>query len=114
MDETYDIYNGGKIVITGESAGGIATYVWSNHLLANTKKAKVYAIPDSGLFLVDYVTPLYNISIIRENSKSIIDIAMGHTHYPIGGCLNEFNNDFVECFNAFNLIKYNKAPMLII
>lgn len=59
------MYNGNKIVITGVSAGGIATYLWSNHVLSNTIKAKVYAMPDSGLFLTNYVSPLYGINILR-------------------------------------------------
>jgi hypothetical protein len=33
-------------------------------------------MPDSGVFLVDYVSPIYNMSIIIEGSKSMIDIAM--------------------------------------
>ena len=51
LDQTFDFYNGDSIVITGVSAGGMATFFYSNYLLENTKKAKVYAIPDSGLFV---------------------------------------------------------------
>lgn len=54
MDTKYDFYNGDTIVITGVSAGGMATYQWSNYLMQNTKKAKVYGIPDSGFFITDY------------------------------------------------------------
>lgn len=51
LDKKLDFYNGDTIVLTGVSAGGIATYFYSNYLLDHTKKAKVYAIPDSGLFI---------------------------------------------------------------
>jgi hypothetical protein len=40
--------------VTGVSAGGIATYMYSNLFESKAIKAKVYAIPDSGLFLTDY------------------------------------------------------------
>lgn len=54
LDLKHDFYNGEAIVITGVSAGGMATYQWSNYLVEHTKKAKVFAIPDSGFFITDY------------------------------------------------------------
>jgi hypothetical protein len=36
--------------LTGGSAGGLATYHWSNWL-ADHSKGKVWSVPDSGLFL---------------------------------------------------------------
>ena len=71
-----------KIVITGVSAGGIATYLWSNHVVEHST-AKVYAIPDSGMFLTDYVSPIYGINILKERAKTMLDIAMGDSKYPI-------------------------------
>ena len=65
MDEHFDFYNGDKIVLTGVSAGGMGTYFYSNYLYEHTKTSKVLAIPDSGLFLVDYVTPLAGIPVIK-------------------------------------------------
>jgi len=46
--------------MTGVSAGGLATYFWSNYLVENTVTSKVYAFPDSGMFLTDYYSPLAN------------------------------------------------------
>ena len=60
MNKTYDFYNKDTIVITGKSAGGIATFFWANYLFENSKSSKVYAIPDSGLFITDFVSPLTN------------------------------------------------------
>ena len=42
------------IVVTGVSAGGMGAYQWANYLKENTIKAKVLAIPDSGLFITDF------------------------------------------------------------
>lgn len=67
MSERYDWYNGGKIIIGGGSAGGIATFEWSNYLVDNTKKAKIFALPDSGLFITDYTSPIYNKKILRDS-----------------------------------------------
>ena len=50
LDKEFDFYNGETIVITGVSAGGIATYLYSNYLIENTKKAKVRRIRMPSLF----------------------------------------------------------------
>lgn len=69
MHEKYDFYNKDTILMTGVSAGGIATYFWMNYLYDNTKSSKVFAFPDSGLFRVDFVSPIYHIKLIKESSK---------------------------------------------
>ena len=33
MDKQFDFYNGDTIVITGVSAGGVATFLYANYLL---------------------------------------------------------------------------------
>lgn len=58
MSEKHDFYNGDTIVMTGVSAGGMATYEWTNYLMDNTKKAKVYGMPDSGFFITDYYSEI--------------------------------------------------------
>lgn len=103
-----------KIVITGVSAGGIATYLYSNYILAKTVTAKVYSIPDSGLFLTDYYSPLAGQKVIREKARALLDLVWNGQQFPIEDCLKQFNNDTVQCFNAQNLVKYIKTPMLII
>jgi hypothetical protein len=42
-----------QIIITGSSAGGIATYLWTNYVttLVNNPST-VISIPDSGIFLI--------------------------------------------------------------
>lgn len=52
LQATYDFANAEKVLLTGASAGGIATYLWTNYvrsLLANP--AAVYSVPDSGVFI---------------------------------------------------------------
>lgn len=87
LEDKYDIFRKNKIVITGVSAGGIATYLYSNTFLAKSITAKIYSIPDSGLFLTDYYSPLAGMKIIRERSKALIDLAWGSQQYPIEECL---------------------------
>jgi len=45
-------------VLTGVSAGGVAAFLYANYLYENTNTAKVLAIPDSGLFVTEFFSPL--------------------------------------------------------
>jgi len=74
FDEVYDFYNWDSIVLTGVSAGGMGTYFYSNYLVEHTKKAKVYAIPDSGLFMVDYFSALANAQIMRLAASPLMNL----------------------------------------
>ena len=76
--------------------------------------SKVFSIPDSGLFLTDYYSPIVNVKVIRYMSQALIDIVWENKTYPLEKCVEEFNNDTVMCFNAANLIKFRKVPMLIL
>lgn len=40
--------------MSGKSAGGIATYLYTDVFYDKAIKAKVYGVADSGLFLTDY------------------------------------------------------------
>lgn len=55
MEEKYDFYNQNTIVLSGVSAGAVGTYYWVDYLKDHTKSSKVYAIPDSGIFLPKFV-----------------------------------------------------------
>jgi hypothetical protein len=44
--------------MSGSSAGGMASFQWSNYLFENTKKAKVYSMPDSGFFITDFYSAI--------------------------------------------------------
>jgi hypothetical protein len=76
LDKNYDMYNGGKIVLTGISAGGMATFEWGQFLYTQTKKAKVYLIPDSGLFLTDYYSPLREQKTLRVLATDLMKLVI--------------------------------------
>lgn len=39
-----------KIVISGESAGGLAATMWTNYLAEKVQQGKVYSVVDAGVF----------------------------------------------------------------
>lgn len=55
MRDNYDLFNATEIIISGGSAGGQATYIWSSYLQDYfPDNIKFMAIPDAGLFLDVY------------------------------------------------------------
>jgi hypothetical protein len=92
MDTKYDFYNGDSIVITGVSAGGMAVYQWSNYVLDNAKKAKVYSIPDSGLFITDYFSPIVGEKVVAEKILNLLKLVTTEAidlPEPVRLCLSE-------------------------
>lgn len=57
LNATFGLYAADKIVLTGLSAGAIATFQWSNYLYDRSLNKQVFAIPDSGLFVVEHINP---------------------------------------------------------
>jgi hypothetical protein len=89
FDEEYDFYNWDSIVLTGVSAGGMGTYFYSNYLMEHTQKAKVYAIPDSGLFMVDYFSTLAMAQIMRMAASPLMQlINPDNKAFPIRECFD--------------------------
>lgn len=114
MEQRFDIFRKKKIIISGKSAGGIATYLYADYFYEKAITAQVYAVPDSGLFLTDYYSPIVQVKVIRYMSQALLNIVWNDQKFPLENCLVEFENDVVQCFNAANLIKYIKVPMLIL
>lgn len=52
IDKLYKLFNASEIIITGQSAGGLAAMVWSNYIASKVlNTTKIYVLPDSGIFL---------------------------------------------------------------
>jgi O-palmitoleoyl-L-serine hydrolase len=52
LNVQFGLFNSTKVVLTGASAGGLATFIWSNYLKTKLKNpGYLYSIPDTGVFL---------------------------------------------------------------
>jgi hypothetical protein len=52
----------------------MGTYFYSNYLYENTKTSKVYGIPDSGLFLVDFYSSLAGAAVLQIQAKNLFKL----------------------------------------
>ncbi len=75
--QTYDIQGSERIVLTGASAGGIATITWSNYfrsLLQNP--SSLYVVADSGIFSNSSFpyTNVHMMSVVGSNLFKVTNI----------------------------------------
>lgn len=84
--DNHNFHNAEKVVITGSSAGGIASFLWNNYvrtLLANPNA--LVAVPDSGVF-TDVVSPVKGISIFNLILKNLFKLSNTDEKTPNGAC----------------------------
>ena len=75
LTKQYNFDQASKIIITGGSAGGVASYLWANYLLSIVKNpASVYNFPDSGIFLNE-LTYQSNLTLIQLAISTLMTIA---------------------------------------
>lgn len=113
MDEKYGLYSAKKVVVTGESAGGIATYLWADHVYKNSKTKNVYSVPDSGLFLIDYLNPKTGSALFPPQLKTLFSIVNTEIDVPMDDCIKDIGDSYA-CMNFSNNVKYFQAPLFII
>lgn len=76
-----------EIAITGQSAGGLATFLWTNYIAERApKNAKVWSLPDSGIFLdsPNYASHLYN---YRTGFQNFMKLANEEIDPPTKECV---------------------------
>ena len=81
-----------------------------------TIKAKVYGIPDSGLFKTDYEDPISKRKVFREEISTTLKLISDDKNelpYPVKKCM-EVMNDMVNCTDVTNYAKYITAPLLLV
>lgn len=87
LKEDYGFFEASKIVISGTSAGGLATYIWGNHVYHNAdNKNAVFLMPDSGIFATEFINPWTN-KTFAYYTQYLLKITNAETHVPMRECL---------------------------
>jgi len=105
-----------KFVVSGCSAGGLATFNWTQYIsdyLANLgSKAQVYGIPDSGFF-VDHLNQVTKDFDYRKSMQQLY-LVVNQEVAPISTeCLKDHKGEEYMCLFAQNLSNYIKTPFLM-
>ena len=70
-------------------------------------------MPDSGIFLTDFVNPWTN-KTMNYYTSSLLQIAYSETKLPSDECTQKYPNNILECFKAGNLHDLLYAKTLVI
>ena len=78
INEKFKLFSAATdIIVTGQSAGGLATFLWSNYITDRAPKdAKVWSVPDSGIFLDsgNYISQQHNYRTQFVNFMAIVNV----------------------------------------
>jgi len=98
--------NASEVVLTGISAGGLATLNWANYLktlLPNT--TALYAVPDSGFF-VDYPLEVTNDYRYRQWFINFMQLSNVEVPPIVTQCVSDYPQDNWKCMFAQYLVNY--------
>jgi hypothetical protein len=113
LNETVQFFAADTIVVTGVSAGASATFLWSNYIYDQSLNKNVLSIPDSGVFINEFVNPFSGKKEMIENSQAMKKLINTEIGIPIPECQKDYP-DLAECFSAGHLPKYLKNPFLLL
>jgi len=83
-----------QVVVSGQSAGGLATYLWTEYVREFVKKLivfDVWSLPDSGIFLnqMNYNTKKYDYKQIFINFMQLSNLEVDP---PNTACVKDYPN----------------------
>lgn len=114
LNETISLFGQSKkVLVTGVSAGAVATYLWSNYIFDNSLSKDVISVPDSGIFINQFVNPFSGKQEMVDSGQALRKIVNTECNIPIAECAQAYP-DLAECFSAGVIPKYLKNPFFII
>jgi O-palmitoleoyl-L-serine hydrolase len=102
-----------EIVVTGQSAGGLATFLWTNYIAARAPTAKVWSLPDSGIFLdsMDYASKQHSYRALFQN---FMKISNEEVDPPTAECVAANPTEKWKCMFAEYISDHIKVPLFAI
>lgn len=98
-------------MISGESAGGLATFHWTNYLQTKVSRTtKFWSIPDSGVF-VDASNILTKVNSYRVWFQNLLKYSNEEIGTPNAQCNQAYKNELWKCMFAQYLVDYISAPI---
>jgi hypothetical protein len=77
------------VVVGGDSAGGLASYLWTNYVADRVKVGKVWGLPDSGIFL-DSTNVKTKLNSYKISLANVMKLANVEIDPPVPDCIAEF------------------------
>ena len=110
----YDFVNAEKVVFSGASAGGIATFHWTNYVRDLLKNPEVlYTIPDSGVFM-NIKSPVNGQYVFDVPAQYLYKVANTDESTPVEPCNKKFAGEEHKCLFMENVFTSLKGRILVI
>lgn len=104
------LMNAETVMITGSSAGGLATYNWANYVRdMMPAKAKVVAVPDSGFFL-DFPNLQTKNFRYRNWFKNFMTFSNAEENPVHWECVRDNPQEKWKCMLPEYIVSYLKVP----
>ena len=102
--DTYEMDKASKIILSGGSAGAVASYLWGNYLMSLVNNPdSVYIIPDSGIF-VNANTFQSNLPLIQTVVYNLMKLVHVSEKTPLDECNQMYPGEEWKCI--FTEINY--------
>ena len=88
-----------EILVTGLSAGGLASFIWTDYIREKSASKNVYCAPDSGLFL-DSANFHSKQHEYRNMFVNLFKFSNVEINPPVPDCVNAFPNEPYMCMFA--------------
>lgn len=109
LHTAYGLYDGSEILVSGCSAGGLAAYTWTNYLFSKSK-GRVFAAPDSGMFL-DEMNVVNKTYYYRTEIMNFMKLSNEEVDPPIAECALDYPTEKWRCMFAQYQFPYIRAPL---
>lgn len=106
--------NATDIIVTGQSAGGLAAYLWTNYIVDRAStKTKIKSLPDSGIFLdsTNFVTKKND---YKEIFLNFMRLSNEQIDPPNADCVKYNPTAKWKCMFAEYNYEYIKVPVFAI
>ena len=114
MRQNYNLFEASEVIVSGGSAGGQATYIWSHFLSTYfPSSVKLMGIPDAGMFLdvYNYQTDCH---LFRYLNNKIANLT-GSRNLPLFKPCQYFGTDDVwKCMVAEYIVEDIQIPMFLV
>ena len=112
--KTYDMQNAERIVLTGASAGGIATILWSNYFRNLLKDpSSLSVIVDSGVF-ANTTFPYTKVHMMTLLGSNLFKVSNIDEKSPIEACNPKFPGEEYKCTFVQNSYEFLENKILFI
>lgn len=111
LEKTHGLFSKStEILVSGCSAGGLATYTWADYIRNRSSHKNVVAAPDSGIFL-DSANFHSKVHEYRNWFENLFHFSNSESSPPVPDCVKAFPKEPFRCMFAENMEKFIKTPL---